>query len=386
MCDSNLQQTASPHSCLQLFCIGHKTAPEITGAQNHHICGNSDKVFFFLFNGFDEFPVELQESFWNSKVLEHHVLSQSDLVVSSRPHALENLHKETTLRVDILGCTETDFIKEALTSAELTKYFESDVIINDLCFIPFNIVTFIYLCEKGTSNSTQLCNCFVYATICRHLAKFGHPLDNATIDLVNVTEPYELLVHRLSELSFEDLDNNESIFTLEEMTAILPDNAANPDGFSLLQTVQYFRITEKLMTFSFLNFSIQEFLAAYHFSWHPPAEDLLILKEKFWGHLHSNAFTLFNFNNGFLSGGKGLEIFLKDQLLCRHLLCSFHETEHGNSHQLPNCDPHFNDLSRHLNHQNQHFIDHSHDQNSPSDNQSHSSSHQDDVKESIVCI
>jgi len=276
---------------------------------------NGGEGIVFLLDGFDEFPVEMQEHFWNSKVCECHVLS--NLVMSSHPYALENIYKKATHRVDILGFTETDLIKQALpTIVEvLSKYFEGNLIIDDLCF------NMICLCKKRIAYSTQLYDYF----IC---------------------------------------------------------------------------LTEKLMTISFVSFSTQEFLGA----WLLPAEEQLTLEEKFWIGVHSNKFAIYTlFTNEFQqfhAGGEVLETFLKDQLQCFHLFCSSYKTKDGISYHFLNCGP-SNGLSRY---QNQHSVTHSLDQNSHSgnqikcsddtneaiqshyDNHSQSSDHQDNVKESMVCI
>ena len=47
------------------------------------------------------------------------------------------------------------------------------------------------------------------------------------------------------------------------------------------------------MTFNFLHFTIQEFLAAHHITSLSPSKELKILKEKFWSDIHSNMFAIY---------------------------------------------------------------------------------------------
>jgi len=61
----------------------------------------------------------------------------------------------------------------------------------------------------------------------------------------------------------------------------------------LLQAVQHFGITAKMMTFNFSHFSIQEFLAAYHITQLSAHEELTVLHEKFWSDIHANMFTIY---------------------------------------------------------------------------------------------
>ena len=261
------------------------------------------------------------------------------------------LRLQATITVDILGFAVEErklYIEQSLKGQphavkELTEYLKANLTINGLCFIPFNMVILIYLYKQGIplpSNSTQLYNYFICLTICRHLAKTGHPLDNTITNLAKLPQPYNTIVQQLSKLSLKALDSNKLIFTLEEMRAACPSLEAIEgalNGFGLLQAVQHFGLTGKMMTFNFVHFSIQEFLAAYHITQLPPDEEMKVLKAKFWNDLHSNMFTMYtSLTKGrrsvfkrFLSGGNKTiaiaEVFLKDQLKCLQLFRCFHE-------------------------------------------------------------
>jgi len=346
--DPTIQQITSIHDLLQMYCVGHKRAEEITDVCSHHLFENGGKDIVLLLDGFDEFPIEFQGNALIPKILKRCVLPKCGLIVSSRPDASKNLRKYATLRVDILGFTKTErvnFIKEALPHAvnELTKYLEGNLTINNLCFVPFNMVILIYLYKQGIplpSCSTQLYNYFICLTICRHLAKSGYPLDNSITDLATLPEPCYTVIQQLSKLSLMGLNGNKLIFTLEEVRAACPDITAIPgalSGFGLLQTIQHFGLTGPTMTINFVHFSIQEFLAAYHVTQLSPHNELQVLKAKYWNSFHSNMFAMYtSFTKGqrpafkqFLSGGDDTitisEVFLKDQLKCIHLFRSFYE-------------------------------------------------------------
>ena len=87
------------------------------------------------------------------------------------------------------------------------------------------------------------------------------------------------------------------VFTLDEIKATCSGIAAAVpgaiNGFGLLQAVQHFGLTGKTVTFNFLHFTIQEFLAAYHMTYLSPSDELKILKEKFWSDIHSNMFAMY---------------------------------------------------------------------------------------------
>ena len=235
------------------------------------------------------------------------MLPKCALMVSSRPHATVHFRERATVRVDILGFTgieQSQFIQQTLKGRpqsikELTQYLEDHLTISTLCVVPFNMVVLLFLYKQGISlpkNSTELYNHFICLTICRHLAKCGHPLDNTITDLTNLPDPYKEIIQQLSKLSLEALNSNKLVFIFDEIKVTCPNIETIPgaiNGFGLLQAVQHFGLTGKTITFNFLHFTIQEFLAAYHVANLSPNNELIILKEYFWNDSHSNMFSIY---------------------------------------------------------------------------------------------
>ena len=335
------------------FCMGDKRGPQIANVCSDYLLKNGGKESAFLLDGYDEFPKELQRSSTNliTAILKRQILPRCGLIVSSRPHASENLRQNAKLIVDILGFTEQEqqlFIQQALEGEQqkiyaLQQYLDNHLTISNLCYVPFNMLVLLYLFNQGylPNNSTELYNDFVCHTICRYLARSGHGLDNKITELANIPEPYKNMVEQLTKLSFEALSKDQLVFTLDEINAACPDIAVTPEavnGFGLLQAVKHFGRTGKTMTFNFLHFSIQEFLAANYVAKLPPSEELKVLEEKFWNHLHFNMFSMYiSLTKGqhqsfkyFLSSGDPsipiCRIFLRDKLKCLHLYQCFHES------------------------------------------------------------
>ena len=363
--DPSLQQIKSIDDLLQLFCIGDKNATEIVSGCAQHLFANGGKSLTLLLDGYDEYPEHLRESSLIANIIKRQVLPLCGLVVSSRPHASEHLRKQATIRVDILGFTETErehYIKQALPDQphkieELTQYLHQQPSVNSICFIPFNMVILLYLFKLGISlpkNSTELYRHFICSTICRHLSKVGNPLTHNITDLTDLPEPYNRIIQQLSKLSLEALNNNKLVFTLNEITAACPDIVAIPggiNGFGLLQAVQHFGLHAKMATLHFIHFTVQEFLAAHYISHLPPNKELKVIKANFWSDIHFNMFSIYvsltkgqrssfktflcgGFFQKFLSGGNAIfHKFLKDQLKCFHLYRCFNE---ANDHTICN--------------------------------------------------
>ena len=351
--DPSLQQIKSVSNLLQLFYKGDENAMEIVSACSEYLSNNGGKGLTLLLDGYDEFPSNLQKSSLIADILKRQVLPLCGLVVSSRPHASQHLHKQATIRVDILGFTETErehYIKQALSDQphkikELTQYLHKQPSVDSICFIPFNIVILLYLFKLGISlpkNSTELYHHFICSTVCRHLSKLGNPLSRNITDLTALPEPYNRIIQQLSKLSLEAINSNMLVFTLDDITATCPGIAAIPEainGFGLLQAVQHFGLYAKTMTLHFTHFTIQEFLAAHYISRLSPNKELKVIEANFWKDVYFNTFSIYisltkgqraSFKQFLSSGNKEIAIsqkFLKDQLKCLRLYRVFKEAD-----------------------------------------------------------
>ena len=354
-----VQQALLLKHLLQLFCNSEDTRARHISTACDYLVQNNGKDLAFLFDGFDEYPETLQKNSLIADILKRKMLPYCALVVSSRPHATVHLRERATIRVDILGFTEIErnqFIQQALKEQpqsikELTQYLEDHFTISSLCVVPFNMVVLLFLYKQGISlpnNSTELYNHFIRLTICRHLAKYGHPLDNTITDLSSLPDPYNKIIQQLSKFSLEALNNNRLVFTFDEIKAACPDIVVIPEainGFGLLQATQHFGLNGITITFNFLHFSIQEFLAAHHVASLSPRDELKILKEKFWSNIHFNMFGFYialtkgqrpsfkqfikpswgEWITGFLTGHFAQVAFLDDNVKCFHLFQCFFE-------------------------------------------------------------
>ena len=351
--DPTVQQMSLIDHLFQPFCKGYSRANEITSACAKYLHENDGKDLTLILDGYDEYPEQLQKDSLIAYILKRQVLPHCGLILSSRPHAAISLRKQATVRVDILGFTEAErehYIRESMKNqpqkvAELTQYLQGHSTISSLCFVPFNIVVLVYLYKQGIplpKNSAELYNYFIWLTVCRHRAKNGHHLQGSITELTtspkltDLPEPYNKIIQQLSKLSLEALDNDKLIFTLDEIKAACPDITAIPGpikGLGLLQAVEHFGLTGRIVTFNFLHFSIQEYLAAHYIANLPADEELRIIREKFWSDIHFNMFTIYvsltkgqrtSFKCFLCSGNEAIPIsdkFLNNQLYC---LCLYH--------------------------------------------------------------
>ena len=351
--DPAVQQMSLVNHLFQPFCKRDSRATEIISACSGYFLINNRCDLMLLLDGYDEYPEPLQKDSLIADILKREVLPHCGLIVSSRPHASASLRKQATIKVDVLGFTESErkhYIKDAMEDQvqkidELMEYLLHHSTINSLCYVPFNMVILVHLFQQGIplpKNSAELYRYFICLTICRHLSKGGHYLTNNITTLTDLPEPYNKIVHQLSKLSLEALNKNQLIFTLNEIKVACncPDLTTVPEaitGFGLLQTVKHFGITGPTMKFNFLHLSIQEYLAADYLANLPVHEELKVIKSKFWSPIHLNMFSIYisltkgqrpAFKNFISNGDKTMVIspkFLRGQMKCFHLYCCFHE-------------------------------------------------------------
>ena len=350
--DPFIKELKSISELLQsVLCTGDSNAKEAIAACNDYLFKNSGKDLVFLFDGYDELSQHLQQESLVAKILNRKVLPSCGIVVSSRPHASVYLQEVANVRLDIIGFTETDrkkYIQKALTGQpkkieELTQYLDCHLSINSLCLVPFNMTVLIFLYKYEDTlpkNSTELYDHFVRLTICRNVSTSDKALIKTIPDLRKLPEPYSKIVNQLAKLSLQYLNINKLTFTQGELETACPDIktiSEDINGFGLLQAIKHFRSTGEMMTFNFVHLSIQEFLAAYYIAQLPPADELKILKEKFWSIYHFNVFAFYvALTNGqhssfkeFLSGKDDStaisDEFLTDQLKCFRLFKCFYE-------------------------------------------------------------
>ena len=345
--DPAVHQMSLIDDLLQPFCKRDRKAVEIASACSDYLSENCGEDIALLFDGYDEYPEKLRKDNLIADILKRDVLPCCGLIISSRPHASVSLREQATVRVDILGFTaeveQQHYITESMKDQpqkidELTQYLKGHSTISSLCFVPFNIVVLVYLYKLGIplpQNSAQLCNYFIYLTICRHLAKHGHHLQGNITELTkwpkltDLPEPYNKIIKQLSRLCLEALNNDKLIFTIDEIKGPCPDITAIPGaikGFGLLQAVEHLGLTGTTMMFNFLHFSIQEYLAAHHIANLQADEELRIIQQHFWSELHFNMFSIYvtltkgqrsSFKHFLCGGNKVIAIsdkFLNDQL------------------------------------------------------------------------
>ena len=307
-----------------------------------------------IFDGFDELSEENRKKSIIVDIINRRILAKSCLVITSRPTASLNLHGSVDRRVEIVGFTEEDRLNYIQTALEdnneqvkaLQHYLQSNPTINALCYIPLNMTILLCLAEDGIDTlpktQTELYERFIKMTIVRFLRKYKK--HTTVISITDLPHPHDKLFVELAKLAYEALKTDRIVFTLLKIKKACPHltmTTSNWNGLGLLKAVQYFsaKIGNDQVTFHFLHFSIQEYMAAWYISTLSQGKQVELLKKTFWSHRYYNTWIMYiGITSGssfalrhFLSGNrfqlysklfknsKISDKYLKNKMRCLHL-------------------------------------------------------------------
>ena len=116
---------------------------------------------------------------------------------------------------------------------------------------------------------TEMYKNFIQMTNVRFIKKYESC--TTVIEIADLPNPYNKMFVELARLAYETLKADKIVFTLSEIKKGCPNLTMTPsnwNGLGLLKAVQYFspQIGNVQVTFHFLHFSIQEYMAAWYIS------------------------------------------------------------------------------------------------------------------------
>jgi len=358
MRDPAVAKIKSIGDLVHCFYRNDPSAKDIAESCGRHLLATEGSELALILDGYDEMPKPLKTASLFADIINRTTLPKCTLVITSRPSSSAHLHNNVERRMEILGFTDVDrkdYIQYALKDLDdqievLLSFLLNHPTINSLCYIPLNMTILLYLLKHSELSSlptsqTSLYQDFICLTICHHLRKKGIILSNTVTNLKSFPEPYFNVILQLAKLSFTALENSQLVFSLTELQESCPDIDSIPGDincFGLLQAVEHFSTMQTTLSFNFVHFSVQEFLAAFYIASLQIADELKLLQQKFWVRNYYNTWIIYiGFTKGqkeafkaFLSGDQpkqnGPTIsgeFLKNTRKCLHLFQCFDEAK-----------------------------------------------------------
>ena len=322
-----------------------------------------------VLDGYDEVSSEVRNNSFVAKIINRKILKLCGLVITSRPTASTILHGIADRRIEILGFTKEDrmkYVRQSLKGnrrkiEQLEAYLEKNPFINSLCYIPLNMTILMCIFKEYLDNpnyalpktQTEINDQFICITISRSLTK---TLSTPIIikSLTELPVPYKQHFKNLSKLAFELLSKDQVVFNDNDMKEY-----PNWSDLGLLKVVKYSKFLKDtpVLSYNFLHFTLQEFLAAHYVTSLPTWKQINILKDHFWETRYLNSWVMYvGLTNGdsfalkhFLTGRRFILLSLVvkaegiadetiiDKMKCLYLFQCFFEA--GNSkmcHQVGN--------------------------------------------------
>ena len=251
------------------------------------LCNNKGRGTLFLMEGIDELPAScLADDTLLSNLLQGLSLPEVTILVTTRPWTVQMLTEmcedQISRRVEILGFTKDDilrYISFAFTNNEKEKtkfldYVQAHPQLESIMHIPLNAAFVVQIYQEFRRSDedvphtlTQLYTALVKGLLLRYMKSIQELRELKLASLENIPEPIKTHFEQLCLLAFMSFTKVSVQVTFTDSEAALYGCL---DSLGLMQSSTIFSVfTVTTVTHSFLHFTIQEFLAAYHLSKQP---------------------------------------------------------------------------------------------------------------------
>ena len=311
--DPNLKNMVILENLTQYLCNSIKRGSELS----EYLLQTEGRDITMIFDGYDEMSEEDRHNSLIAKIISRKVLPKCDLVITSRPTASLHLRDMADCRVEVLGFTEEDrldYIQHALEGSNekievLRSYLQSNSTINALCYVPLNMTILLCLYEdinlpKNTLNvdsikeiglpnsQTEMYEKFILMTITRCIKRNKNIFPGKYLKISELPESYNEIFNELLQLAYYALTKDKIVFTSdEEFIQQFCKNlkSGNCEGLGLLKVTEH----ATSISFHFLHFSIQEYLAAYYIASQPERFQVDKLRDTFWDIHYFNTWIMY---------------------------------------------------------------------------------------------
>ena len=252
------------------------------------------KGILLLMEGIDELPAScLADGMPLSNLLQGESLPLVTIIVTSRPWAVQTLEEkfedQISRQVEILGFTREDilrYISHAFTEEEKTEFLEylcSHPQLESIMHIPLNAAFVVQIYKQFRrsqqaipSTLTQLYTALIEGLLFRYIKSVPGFDTLKIISVSSLPEPVQTHFHQLCLLAFMSFTKLTVQVTFTDSEAALYECF---DFLGLMQSSTELSISSgTIVSHSFLHFTIQEFLAAYHLSKQPSQVQELFLE------------------------------------------------------------------------------------------------------------
>ena len=265
-------------------CRDKETAQQVAGA----ITDIDGRGILWVLDGWDELPAHLREKSLLRDMISpslHSPITQSSVIITSRPISSGELSELVSSRIEVLGFTweeQRQYFTECLkgdTKAvdTLMEKLSENPAIEGSCYLPLNasIVAHLYLSDGSLPRtvhgifSSLVQHCLSHY-LCQRLGKTQEEAQLTSLDSLprNLQTPF----NQLCKLAFTGISQNKVTFSPSDLEAVKDSAVLCEVG--LLQATPSILSEGRTVYYNFIHLSIQEMLSAVYISRMPASEQI----------------------------------------------------------------------------------------------------------------
>ena len=296
--DPQLQSITTTKQLVEYMSMGCLNDEQIE-TFSKYLVNTKGQELCIVMDGFNEYPTLLQKNSFIIDIINSIVLPKAIVVITSRPTVAASLYNQVDRRFNMIGFStkkQTGYVSEVIL--DMRKYDHqliadypliAEYPLNPRCpFHPLYLALLLCLSHhkgsllKNQNDLAEIIGLFILHTVYQHTVRYipSHPVDESQDTSKFITD----ILYNLSELAFKGLQEHKLVFTFDEIKQVCPYIDEAFIGLGLLQMVEYYpyKGAGTTTSFSFLHYTMQEFLAALHVSILPSEQQSTLIENTFW--------------------------------------------------------------------------------------------------------